>query len=587
MSERFLPQESLQIIEPAILEIQRKITWKSDGRQNKPMLKLIADAKALTLKVRQGEQVSVEDLCKLLERFEILKAEKFVRADNTAHVNKIITVAQEKIQALVPEISDENEESVAEDLNFIDGDDNEVEETATDNGGSRALNLFFKEMSRYKLLSAAEERELGEKIYPYSEDFVDLEDEIAELQAALEECNEEEINALEERLEIATLRRDRIYRAASEPLNALVNANLRLVVKFAKGNRSFALPLLEKIQAGSLGLREAGIRFNPRLGYRFSTYAGWWIKQAITREDANSSRRIRIPVHLGEKMDKMQRAQKKLRALIDGYSSDEEIAVVMNDEEALRVEANEALLAEWLVLHPQLQNDARKPVKKKFSNPKVLGKICELRKIRHAEAKQAALDSLIGRLGNRSYDQLTIQKEVDRLYLELVRTKAIELGKSSQNEPAIDENPAGTKKVKFTGESVKFLRETYYAGKEKSTDETFDPEDSKSGTLMDTPVSGTHIAVDDQMEIVDLREILEGPLSQLPAPERSVIEAYFGLDGKGGKTHKEIGDGVDLTRSRIQQLKAQAIVRLRAAFAPEDGESLNEALERISNTTMV
>lgn len=112
--------------------------------------------------------------------------------------------------------------------------------------------------------------------------------------------------------------------------NDLANSNLRLVVNNAKHYMNRGLPLLDLIQEGNLGLMKATEKFDYRKGFKFSTYATWWIKQSITRAIADKSRGIRIPVHMHENINRLKKAQRELTAVMDHEPSAEELAVHMN-----------------------------------------------------------------------------------------------------------------------------------------------------------------------------------------------------------------------------------------------------------------
>jgi RNA polymerase primary sigma factor len=161
----------------------------------------------------------------------------------------------------------------------------EVEETTYANDQvaamtSDSLQLFLNEAGRYPLLTAAEEVEL----------------------AKLVEAGN---------------------KAAKD---RMVNSNLRLVVSIAKKYQGHGLSLLDLIQEGIIGLIRAVEKFDWRRGFKFSTYATWWIRQAVQRGVANKSRTIRIPVHIVEREQKIARAERELLTELDRQPTDEEIA---------------------------------------------------------------------------------------------------------------------------------------------------------------------------------------------------------------------------------------------------------------------
>jgi RNA polymerase primary sigma factor len=151
----------------------------------------------------------------------------------------------------------------------------QVLETTTD-----ALQLFLRETGRHPLLTAAQEVELAKRI---------------------------------ERGDMAAKQR-------------MIQSNLRLVVSIAKNYRNQGLPFLDLIQEGTLGLIRAVEKFDWRRGYKFSTYATWWIRQAVARALADKARTIRMPVHIVERMQKMHRAERLLWTQLGREPTLEEIA---------------------------------------------------------------------------------------------------------------------------------------------------------------------------------------------------------------------------------------------------------------------
>nr|WP_290222066.1 RNA polymerase sigma factor, RpoD/SigA family [Trichocoleus desertorum] len=183
-----------------------------------------------------------------------------------------------------------------------------------------AVGAFFKEMARYPLLKANEEIELARRVQ-YLVEIDELHERLkgelgrnptkADLAAALE--------LTERQLE------HRLYQSRVAK-RKMIRSNLRLVVSIAKRYLNRGVPFLDLIQEGALGLNRATEKFDPDKGYKFSTYAYWWIRQGITRTIANDARTIRLPVHVVEKLNKLKKVHRDLKRELGRNPSEEEVA---------------------------------------------------------------------------------------------------------------------------------------------------------------------------------------------------------------------------------------------------------------------
>ena len=189
-----------------------------------------------------------------------------------------LELEEDELEALYAELeergitlSDDCGRATAGEPTYVNGD---LANATTD-----SLQLFLNEAGRYALLTAAEEVELAKKI------------EDGDVEAK----------------------------------NRMINSNLRLVVSIAKKYQGHGLSLLDLIQEGVIGLIRAVEKFDWRRGYKFSTYATWWIRQAVQRGVANKSRTIRIPVHIADREQKIGRAERELMVKLGRTPTDEEI----------------------------------------------------------------------------------------------------------------------------------------------------------------------------------------------------------------------------------------------------------------------
>src|SRR5215216_2799184 len=142
------------------------------------------------------------------------------------------------------------------------------------------------------------------------------------LQLFLKDIGKVELLTAPQEVELAK----RIERGDDDAKRDMVEANLRLVVSIAKRYRNQGLPFLDLIQEGTIGLVRAAEKFDHRKGFKFSTYATWWIRQAVARALADKARTIRMPVHVVEKLNKIVRTERKLRAELGREPGSKEIA---------------------------------------------------------------------------------------------------------------------------------------------------------------------------------------------------------------------------------------------------------------------
>jgi RNA polymerase primary sigma factor len=190
-------------------------------------------------------------------------------------------------------------------------------------GADDAVGAFFKDMARYPLLKADEEIELARKVKFLVE--------VEELKATLaEELGHAPSKAeLASKLQLTERQLEHRLHLSRVAKRQMVRSNLRLVVSIAKRYLNRGVPFLDLIQEGALGLHRATEKFDPDKGYKFSTYAYWWIRQGITRTIANDARTIRLPIHVVEKLNKLKRLQRDLKRDLQRNPTEQELATAL------------------------------------------------------------------------------------------------------------------------------------------------------------------------------------------------------------------------------------------------------------------
>ncbi len=242
-----------------------------------------------------------------------------------------------KIDVVAPNVAEEsmNESEDNEEIDDINEDDEAeleeiVAEAAEDNledvpkgvAVDDPVRMYLKEIGKVSLLSAEEEMDLAQAMEAGKK----IKDEIADLERRLAKketkTNRQRLEKLQQKTEI--------IEKGEAAKSKLCEANLRLVVSIAKRYVGRGMLFLDLIQEGNLGLIKAVDKFDWRKGFKFSTYATWWIRQAITRSIADQARTIRIPVHMVETINKQIRVTRQLVQEYGRDPSPEEIAAEMD-----------------------------------------------------------------------------------------------------------------------------------------------------------------------------------------------------------------------------------------------------------------
>lgn len=272
---------------------------------------------------------------KLIEILELGKKKKnMLEYQEIADFFKDLNLDPEKFEMVIDYLEQNgidvlkisNDDDVDDDIILDDEDEVEVEkiDLSVPEGVSveDPVRMYLKEIGKVPLLSADEEIELAQNM----EDGAVATEKINVLKGRLDGASEEEKAEIKQ--EIKTLQRD--VDKGADAKKRLAEANLRLVVSIAKRYVGGGMLFLDLIQEGNLGLIKAVEKFDYKKGYKFSTYATWWIRQAITRAIADQARTIRIPVHMVETINKLIRVSRQLLQELGREPSPEEIAKEMN-----------------------------------------------------------------------------------------------------------------------------------------------------------------------------------------------------------------------------------------------------------------
>jgi RNA polymerase primary sigma factor len=226
--------------------------------------------------------------------------EEVVEAINESGIYFLDGDIEEDQKAEEPEEEEEAEEDEAVSLKQVEAED--LSSVDTDD----LVRLYLREAARVPLLTAEEESDLAQRIER---------GRMAQEELARGNVTTRRIKELRILIEDGWDARER-----------LIRANARLVISVAKKYIGRGVPFIDLIQEGNIGLMRAAKKFDYRRGYKFSTYATWWIRQAITRAVADQGRTIRLPVHMGDQINRMMRTQHEMQQQLGRVPTTEELA---------------------------------------------------------------------------------------------------------------------------------------------------------------------------------------------------------------------------------------------------------------------
>ncbi len=266
--------------------------------------------------------VDEEEYPALARLIELGRQKSYVTIDDVLHffpeAEQDVEQLEEAFAALmsagIPYVEDAAEEPTDEELDLSGEIDEPEKEFALDDLANidtdDTIGLYLKEVSRVPLLTAEEEVELAQRI--------------ERGRMAREELA---------RINVSSRRRLELRRLIEDGWAArehLITANSRLVISVAKKYMGRGVPFLDLIQEGNIGLIRATKKFDYRRGHKFSTYATWWIRQAVTRAIADQGRTIRVPVHMGDQINKLLRVQHQLTQRLGREPTVDELAISLD-----------------------------------------------------------------------------------------------------------------------------------------------------------------------------------------------------------------------------------------------------------------